>query len=160
MRVGRLDKLTLNSEILRGQDSWCLWDTVSGKGERGVAAILTLHAVFLHLLNLSDGLTQVRSEAQPVLEAGGIEDDEDFALPARYCRQQLDPKLVICGEAGGRAPSSGWKQNGSYVNAFFSIPSSSPAPASSVAPLCPPNPPQVPGSYGPITSSIPDIKAK
>lgn len=99
--MGRLDKLTLNSDILRGQGSWCGQDTVSGGGEGDMARVLTLHAVFLHLLHLSDGLTQVRREAQPVLEAGGIEDDEDFSLPARYCRQQLDPKLVICGPRGG-----------------------------------------------------------
>lgn len=80
-----------------------------------MAGLLTLHAVFLHLLHLSDGFSQVGCEAQPVLEAGGIEDDEDFALPARYCRQQLDPKLVICGERGGQAPLSGLKQGGSYV---------------------------------------------
>lgn len=116
MRAGRLDKLTLNPEILRGQDSWCLQGAVSGKGERGAAGLLTLHAVFLHLLHLSNGLAQVRREAQPVLEAGGIEDDEDFAFPAGYCGQQLDPKLVVCGEGGGRAPLSGLKRCGSDVN--------------------------------------------
>ena len=67
-----------------------------------MAGLLTLHTVFLHLLHLSDGFSEVRCEAQPILEAGGIEDDEDFALPTRYCRQQLDPKLVICGEGEGQ----------------------------------------------------------
>lgn len=71
-----------------------------------MAGLLTLHTVFLHLLHLSDGFSEVRCEAQPILEAGGIEDDEDFALPTRYCRQQLDPKLVICGEGEGQAPLS------------------------------------------------------
>lgn len=115
MRVGRLDKLTLNSEILRGQDSWCLQGTTPGEEEGNVVGLLTLHAVFLHLLHLGDGLPQVRCEAQPVLEAGGIEDDEDFALSTRYCRQQLDPKLVICGERGGL---SGLKQGGLSVKCF------------------------------------------
>lgn len=108
-----MDKLTLNSEILRGQDYWPQQGTVSGEGEGDVVGLLTLHAVFLHLLHLSDGLTQVGCEAQPVLEAGGIEDDEDFALPTGYCRQQLDPKLVIYGKRGSRAPLSGLKQGGS-----------------------------------------------
>lgn len=87
MRVGRLGKLTLSSETFRGQDSWCPQGTVSGWGEGDTVGLLTLHAVFLHLLHLSDGLTQVRREAQPILEAGGVEDDEDFSLPTRYCRQ-------------------------------------------------------------------------
>lgn len=65
------------------------------KRDKRYSWVLTLHAVFLHLLHLGNGLAQVGCEAQPVLEAGGIEDDEDFALPARYCRQQLDPKLVV-----------------------------------------------------------------
>lgn len=69
-----------------------------------MAGLLTLHAVFLHLLHLSDGLTQVRRKAQPILEAGGVENDEDFSLPTRYCRQQLDSKLVICGARGSGAP--------------------------------------------------------
>lgn len=77
-----------------------------------MAGLLTLHTVFLHLLHLSDGFSEVRCEAQPVLEAGSIEDDEDFALPTRYCRQQLDPKLVICGEGEGQATL---RQGGSYV---------------------------------------------
>ena len=115
MRVGRLDKLTLNSELYKGQDSQCLQGMVSGDEEGDVAGLLTLHPVFLHLLHLSNGLAQVRCEAQPVLEAGGIEDDEDFALPAGYCRQQLDPKLVICVEGGGEVPLSELKQSGSYV---------------------------------------------
>lgn len=81
-----------------------------------MAGLLTLHAVFLHLLHLSDGLTQVRCEAEPILEAGGVEDDEDFAFPARHCRQQLDPKLVICGAREGSAPLSGLKHDGPYAN--------------------------------------------
>lgn len=115
MGVGRLDKLTLDSEILRGQDSWCWQGTLSGGGEGDRAGLLTLHAVFLHLLHLSDRLTQVRCEAQPVLEAGGVEDDEDFSLPTRYRRQQLDPKLVICGARVGRTSLSGVKQGASYA---------------------------------------------
>lgn len=51
-----------------------------------MAGLLTLHAVFLHLLYLSDRLTQVRRKAQPILEAGGVENDEDFPFPTRYCR--------------------------------------------------------------------------
>lgn len=72
-----------------------------------MAGLLTLHTVFLHLLHLRNGFAQVGCKAQPVLEAGGIEDDEDFSLPTRYCRQQLDPKLVICGERGDWAPLLG-----------------------------------------------------
>lgn len=80
-----------------------------------MAGLLTLHAVFLHLLHLSDGLTQVRCKTQPILEAGGVENDEDFSLPTRYCRQQLDSKLVICGARGNGAPLSRLKQDGSIA---------------------------------------------
>lgn len=97
-----------------------------------MAGLLTLHTVFLHLLHLSDGFSEVRCEAQSILEAGGIEDDEDFALPTRYCRQQLDPKLVICWEGEGQAPLSEARWLICEITFLMSIS----AWASSVGPLC------------------------
>ena len=41
---------------------------------------LTLHTVFLHLLHLSDALSQITDEARAVLLTRSCEDDQDLTL--------------------------------------------------------------------------------
>lgn len=50
-----------------------------------IKGFLTFYTVFLHILNLSDALTQVAGEACSVLLARRVEHDQNLKLTAGHC---------------------------------------------------------------------------
>ena len=58
--------------------------------------VLTFYPVFLHLLDLSDGLAQVVCELLAVLRVGSVEVDEDFEVCTWDGRCEADSIWVIC----------------------------------------------------------------
>lgn len=72
-------------------------ESETGRGGRELKT-LTLYSVFLHFLDLGDGLSQVVGELLAVLRVWRVEVDEDFDVGTRYRRCEPDSVWVIWGQ--------------------------------------------------------------